>query len=86
MANHGYPKDRTALLFIDPYNDFLSEGGKLWPMVEGVAKRAGCGSWSASDAARRRQWMAAQRLWDVSEKLTGVQWLEERSRATPLMR
>jgi hypothetical protein len=22
---------RTGLLFVDPYNDFLSEGGKLWP-------------------------------------------------------
>jgi nicotinamidase-related amidase len=38
LANNSYPKDRTGLLFIDPYNDFLSEGGKLWPMVEGVAK------------------------------------------------
>jgi len=28
-----YPKDRTALLFVDPYNDFLAEGGKLWPRV-----------------------------------------------------
>lgn len=24
----GYPTKRTALLLIDPYNDFLSEGGK----------------------------------------------------------
>jgi nicotinamidase-related amidase len=40
-ASDSYPKDRTALLFIDPYNDFLSEGGKLWPMVEGVAKDVG---------------------------------------------
>lgn len=23
----------TALLFVDPYNDFLSEGGKLWPRI-----------------------------------------------------
>ena len=33
-----YPDNRTALLFIDPYNDFLAEGGKLWPMVSAVAK------------------------------------------------
>jgi nicotinamidase-related amidase len=30
--------ERTALLFVDPYNDFLSEGGKLWPQVEAVAR------------------------------------------------
>jgi len=34
----GYPTSRTALLLIDPYNDFLSEGGKFWPRVEEVAK------------------------------------------------
>ena len=41
MANDSYTKDQTALLFIDPYNDFLSEGGKMWPLVEGVAKEVG---------------------------------------------
>lgn len=29
---------RTALLFVDPYNDFLAEGGKLWPLVKAVAE------------------------------------------------
>ncbi len=38
MAITSYTRDRTALLFVDPYNDFLSEGGKLWRLVEGVAK------------------------------------------------
>ena len=32
-----YDPTRTALLFVDPYNDFLSEGGKLWPQVAPVA-------------------------------------------------
>lgn len=32
---------RTGLLFVDPYNDFLSEGGKLWPRVKEVASRSG---------------------------------------------
>jgi nicotinamidase-related amidase len=36
-----YEVDRTALLFVDPYNDFLSVGGKLWPVVEGVANEVG---------------------------------------------
>jgi nicotinamidase-related amidase len=37
----GYDRNGTALLLIDPYNDFLSEGGKLWPMVEQVAREVG---------------------------------------------
>lgn len=41
MVDENYTRDRTALLFIDPYNDFLSEGGKLWPLVEGVATAVG---------------------------------------------
>ena len=28
----------TALLLVDPYNDFLSEGGKLWPRVKPIAE------------------------------------------------
>ena len=28
----------TAILLVDPYNDFLSEGGKLWPRVQAVAE------------------------------------------------
>ncbi len=37
MADRNYAKERTALLLVDPYNDFLSDGGKLWPKVKGVA-------------------------------------------------
>jgi len=38
MTPNTYSPDRTALLFVDPYNDFLSEGGKLWPMVEPIVR------------------------------------------------
>jgi len=35
-----YPTEKTALILVDPFNDFLSEGGKMWPFtketVEGV--------------------------------------------------
>jgi len=41
MADENYARDRTALLFVDPYNDFLSVGGKFWPMVKGVANDVG---------------------------------------------
>jgi nicotinamidase-related amidase len=37
MTDTQYPKDRTALLCIDPYNDFLAEGGKMWPALSEVA-------------------------------------------------
>src|SRR5271167_4623270 len=38
MAKISYPPDRTGLLLQDPYNDFLSEGGKLWPLLKEVAE------------------------------------------------
>jgi ureidoacrylate peracid hydrolase len=33
---------RTALLVIDPYNDFISEGGKLWDRLKTVAEANDC--------------------------------------------
>jgi len=33
-----YPSETTALLLVDPYNDFLSEGGKTWPRVKAIAE------------------------------------------------
>ncbi len=41
MSLPTYTPDTTALLFVDPYNDFLSEGGKLWPRVQPVAEEVG---------------------------------------------
>jgi len=38
MEAQTYEREKTALLFIDPYNDFLSEGGKIWPRVKEVAE------------------------------------------------
>ena len=38
MSMQAYPAGRTALLLIDPYNDFLAEEGKLWPLVAEVAR------------------------------------------------
>jgi hypothetical protein len=29
-----FDKENTALLVIDPYNDFISEGGKLWDRIK----------------------------------------------------
>jgi Isochorismatase family len=41
MSPIAYDARSTALLFVDPYNDFLSEGGKVWPFVEKVAREVG---------------------------------------------
>ncbi|MBA4159854.1 MAG: cysteine hydrolase [Gemmatimonadetes bacterium] len=33
-----FPRDRTALLVIDPVNDFLSEGGAAWEMTKNTVR------------------------------------------------
>jgi nicotinamidase-related amidase len=37
-----YDKSVTALLVVDPYNDFISEGGKIWPRIKAVAEANNC--------------------------------------------
>jgi len=41
MPAPSYEKKRTALLFVDPYNDFLSEGGLIWPRIQEIAQEVG---------------------------------------------
>jgi nicotinamidase-related amidase len=36
-----YDPRHTAVLLVDPFNDFLSEGGKVWPHLEPVATEVG---------------------------------------------
>ena len=42
MADLKLDKDTTALLIIDPYNDFISEGGKIWDRIKNVAEANNC--------------------------------------------
>jgi ureidoacrylate peracid hydrolase len=42
MTTVTYDTQLTALLVIDPYNDFMSEGGKLWDRVKRVAEANQC--------------------------------------------
>jgi ureidoacrylate peracid hydrolase len=42
MGKLAYNKDITALLVVDPYNDFISEGGKIWPRIKAVAEANNC--------------------------------------------
>jgi nicotinamidase-related amidase len=50
-----YDKDGAALLVIDPYNDFISEGGKVWGRLKAVAEANGCVTHMSQvlDAARK---------------------------------
>jgi len=42
MATLTFQKEITALLLVDPYNDFISEGGKIWDRIKGVAEANNC--------------------------------------------
>jgi ureidoacrylate peracid hydrolase len=42
MTKVTYDKQLTALLVIDPYNDFISEGGKVWDRLQAVAEANRC--------------------------------------------
>ena len=55
MALDVYVASRTGLLLVDPYNDLLSDGGKLWPRVKDVADAVGtlANLRALADAARK---------------------------------
>ena len=57
MAEITYEKEITALLVIDPYNDFISEGGKVWDRLRRVAEANGCvaNMLQVLDAARKAE-------------------------------
>jgi ureidoacrylate peracid hydrolase len=58
MAKETYNKQVTALLVIDPYNDFVSEGGKVWDRLKGVAEANQC-------VPHMRQVLDAARMGDL---------------------
>ena len=41
MTDTNYSVDDTALLIVDPYNDFMSEGGKLYERTKETAEAVG---------------------------------------------
>jgi nicotinamidase-related amidase len=42
MADLTYEREITALLVIDPYNDFIAEGSKVWDRLKTVAEANHC--------------------------------------------
>ena len=41
MTTTTYAADHTALLIVDPYTDFMSEGGKLYEAIKETAEAVG---------------------------------------------
>lgn len=42
MNAHPFDREITALIVIDSYNDFISEGGKVWGRIRAVAEANKC--------------------------------------------
>jgi nicotinamidase-related amidase len=42
MTQLTYEKEITGLIVVDPYNDFISDGGKVWDRIKGVAEGNRC--------------------------------------------
>ncbi|NKK78053.1 isochorismatase family cysteine hydrolase [Rhizobium leguminosarum] len=42
MKSLSYDPNNTGLVVVDPYNDFISEGGKIWPRIKEVAEANNC--------------------------------------------
>jgi nicotinamidase-related amidase len=42
MGFAAFDRESTALLVIDPYNDFISEGGKVWDRLSRIAEANRC--------------------------------------------
>src|SRR5262245_22997076 len=72
MSASDYRRDCTALLLVDPYNDFLSEGGLLWPRLEEVAREVNLlgnlrAIRSAATALGLRNFIVPHRQWEEGD-------------------
>ncbi len=72
MSLPTYTRESTALLFVDPYNDFLSEGGKIWPRIKPIAEEVGLlanlkSIVGAVRSAGLRVFVAPHRRWEPSD-------------------
>jgi ureidoacrylate peracid hydrolase len=69
----------TGLLVVDPYNDFISEGGKFWGRLREVAEKVGCvpNMLRVLEAARRaglRVFYAPHHRWRQGDYDTWKYW------------
>jgi hypothetical protein len=57
MPHLTYEKEITGLVVIDPYNDFISEGGKIWDRIKTLPRRMSASSYVAGSEAARKTGM-----------------------------
>src|SRR5580704_7483880 len=79
MSNPAYDADRTGLLLVDPYNDFLSDGGKLFPMLRDIAAEVRLldNLRAAVDVARKANIQVVyvpHRRWQAGQTFTEGTW------------
>ena len=72
MSENEYPREATAVLMVDPYNDMLSEGGIVWPRLKEVAEEVGLldnlrAIRSTAKAARVRIFIVPHHQWEESD-------------------
>lgn len=83
-----YHRESTALLVVDPYNDFLSEGGLLWPQLKEVAEEVGlvdnmCAIYAAARTAEICLFVVPHHQWEEgsysgwSQMTYGQRWSDE---------
>jgi hypothetical protein len=55
-----YSAPRTALVLVDPYNDFLGSGGKIYPRLKEVAESVVLHQHTRELLASRHCWTSAR--------------------------
>src|SRR5258708_37221972 len=79
MADVTYRRDATGLVVVDPYNDFLSDGGKVWPRVREVVEANRCvphmlQMLTAARSAGIRIFFAPHHRWRAGDYETRTLW------------
>ena len=69
-----FKKDLTGLLVVDPYNDFISEGGILWPLIKEIAEAVHWGPNMFAILQSARAAGARAKIVEHAEHVIGDSW------------